>query len=124
VKHPHLPRKSHKTGLASREIITLSGLLNFADGLWSCCGNERILIFITNHVEELNDALLRHGRMDLHIRTPYCTFAALKTLVRNYLLLDSHSLFPKVEKLLHTGARVSYRCARERELDPRSRRLQ
>eukprot|EP00249_Psilotum_nudum_P000979 c13217_g2_i1 orf=1-1128(-) len=39
--------------------VTLSGLLNFTDGLWSCCGSERIFVFTTNHVDRLDPALLR-----------------------------------------------------------------
>ncbi|XP_077238292.1 P-loop containing nucleoside triphosphate hydrolases superfamily protein [Tasmannia lanceolata] len=65
--------------------ITLSGLLNFTDGLWSCCGSERIFVFTTNHIEKLDPALLRCGRMDMHIFMSYCSFSALKILLRNYL---------------------------------------
>lgn len=65
--------------------ITLSGLLNFTDGLWSCCGSERIFVFTTNHIEKLDPALLRSGRMDMHIFMSYCTFPALKILLQNYL---------------------------------------
>ncbi|KAL6540816.1 hypothetical protein OROMI_024699 [Orobanche minor] len=65
--------------------ITLSGLLNFTDGLWSCCGSEKIFVFTTNHVEKLDPALLRSGRMDMHIHMSYCSFPALKILLRNYL---------------------------------------
>lgn len=65
--------------------ITLSGLLNFTDGLWSCCGAERIFVFTTNHVEKLDPALLRSGRMDMHIFMSYCSFPALKILLANYL---------------------------------------
>ncbi|KAJ0965658.1 hypothetical protein J5N97_026796 [Dioscorea zingiberensis] len=65
--------------------ITLSGLLNFTDGLWSCCGSERIFVFTTNHVERLDPALLRSGRMDMHIFMSHCSFPALKILVKNYL---------------------------------------
>ncbi|XP_058763624.1 AAA-ATPase At5g57480-like [Vicia villosa] len=65
--------------------ITLSGLLNFTDGLWSCCGSERIFVFTTNHIEKLDPALLRSGRMDMHIFMSYCSIQALKILLRNYL---------------------------------------
>lgn len=65
--------------------ITLSGLLNFTDGLWSCCGSERIFVFTTNHIEKLDPALLRSGRMDMHVFLSYCSFASLKILLKNYL---------------------------------------
>ncbi|XP_043718898.1 AAA-ATPase At5g57480-like [Telopea speciosissima] len=68
--------------------ITLSGLLNFTDGLWSCCGSERIFVFTTNHIEKLDPALLRSGRMDMHIYMSFCSFPALKILLKNYLGLD------------------------------------
>lgn len=65
--------------------ITLSGLLNFTDGLWSCCGSERIFVFTTNHIEKLDPALLRSGRMDMHVCMSYCDFSSLKILLKNYL---------------------------------------
>ncbi|XP_022888077.1 AAA-ATPase At5g57480-like [Olea europaea var. sylvestris] len=65
--------------------ITLSGLLNFTDGLWSCCGSERIFVFTTNHIEKLDPALLRSGRMDMHINMSYCSFPAFKILLKNYM---------------------------------------
>ena len=70
---------------AGNRTITLSGLLNFTDGLWSCCGSERIFVFTTNHIEKLDPALLRSGRMDMHIFMSYCSFEALKILLKNYL---------------------------------------
>ncbi|KAE8687174.1 hypothetical protein F3Y22_tig00111022pilonHSYRG00183 [Hibiscus syriacus] len=72
--------------------ITLSGLLNFTDGLWSCCGSERIFVFTTNHVEKLDPALLRSGRMDMHIYMSYCSYPALKILLKNYLGYDETDL--------------------------------
>ncbi|TYJ10268.1 hypothetical protein E1A91_A11G196100v1 [Gossypium mustelinum] len=60
--------------------VTLSGLLNFIDGLWSSCGNERIIIFTTNHKEKLDPALLRPGRMDVHIYMGYCSPAGFRNL--------------------------------------------
>ncbi|KAJ6923499.1 mitochondrial chaperone BCS1-B [Populus alba x Populus x berolinensis] len=65
--------------------ITLSGLLNFTDGLWSCCGSERIFVFTTNHIDKLDPALLRSGRMDMHVFMSYCSFPALRILLKNYL---------------------------------------
>jgi mitochondrial chaperone BCS1 len=53
--------------------VTLSGLLNFVDGLWSAGGEERIIVFSTNYKERLDPALLRPGRMDMHIYMGYCT---------------------------------------------------
>lgn len=99
--------------------MTLSGLLNFTDGLWSCCGEERIFVFTTNHVENLDPALLRPGRMDMHILMSYCTYSALKILVRNYLDMDSHPLFPQVESIIDdahiTPAEVSEVLMRNRD---------
>ncbi|KAL9664492.1 hypothetical protein QQ045_019895 [Rhodiola kirilowii] len=81
--------------------LTLSGLLNFIDGLWSSCGDERIIIFTTNHKEKLDPALLRPGRMDVHIHMSYCTPAGFKILASNYLdLKDTHPLFEEIERLM------------------------
>uniref|UniRef100_J3LTT6 AAA+ ATPase domain-containing protein n=2 Tax=Oryza brachyantha TaxID=4533 RepID=J3LTT6_ORYBR len=80
--------------------VTLSGLLNFIDGLWSACGGERLIVFTTNHVKKLDPALIRRGRMDKHIEMSYCCFEAFKFLAKTYLEVDSHGLFPAVKKLL------------------------
>ncbi|XP_057771289.1 AAA-ATPase At3g28580-like [Salvia miltiorrhiza] len=80
--------------------VTLSGLLNFMDGLWSASGGERIFVFTTNHVEKIDDALIRRGRMDRHIEMSYCCFEAFKVLAKNYLDLDSHHMFDAVRCLL------------------------
>ena len=80
--------------------VTLSGLLNFIDGIWSACGGERIIIFTTNFVEKLDPALIRRGRMDKHIEMSYCGYEAFKVLAKNYLEVDSHTLFPTIEKLM------------------------
>ncbi|KAM7481838.1 hypothetical protein LguiB_006421 [Lonicera macranthoides] len=80
--------------------VTLSGLLNFIDGLWSACGGERIIVFTTNYVEKLDPALIRRGRMDKHIELSYCGLEAFKVLARNYLDLESHCLFESIGKLL------------------------
>ncbi|KAL7232438.1 hypothetical protein ACSBR2_010460 [Camellia fascicularis] len=80
--------------------VTLSGLLNFIDGLWSACGGERIIVFTTNYVEKLDPALIRRGRMDKHTEMSYCSFEAFKVLARNYLDLESHDSFETIRGLL------------------------
>ncbi|CAO2165700.1 unnamed protein product [Urochloa humidicola] len=80
--------------------VTLSGLLNMVDGLWSSSGHERILIFTTNHMDRLDPALLRPGRMDKHIHMGYCSFEAFKELAATYHGVDDHPLFPEIEALL------------------------
>ncbi|KAF8035407.1 hypothetical protein BT93_C1440 [Corymbia citriodora subsp. variegata] len=49
------------------DTITLWGLLNFPDGLWSWCGSERIFVYTTSHFEKLDPALLESSCMDMHI---------------------------------------------------------
>ncbi|KAJ1288135.1 hypothetical protein BS78_02G066700 [Paspalum vaginatum] len=83
-----------------RDSVTLSGLLNFIDGLWSACGGERIVVFTTNHAEKLDPALIRRGRMDMHIEMSYCGAEAFRTLAWNYLAVDAHELFGAVEEVL------------------------
>jgi DNA replication protein DnaC len=83
---------SGEDGAGGNNTITLSGLLNFTDGLWSCCGSERIFVFTTNHIEKLDPALLRSGRMDMHIYMSYCSFPSLKILLKNYLGMEEGDL--------------------------------
>lgn len=80
--------------------VTLSGLLNFVDGLWSSCGEEKIIVFTTNYKERLDPALLRPGRMDMHIYMGYCSPCAFRTLAFNYHNVDDHPLFEEIEALL------------------------
>ncbi|KAK3140353.1 hypothetical protein QOZ80_5AG0399750 [Eleusine coracana subsp. coracana] len=98
-------KKKQRTMIAIEENdeeheVTLSGLLNFIDGLWSACGGERIIVFTTNHKDELDPALIRRGRMDMRIEMSYCRFQAFKVLAKNYLDIDDHELFPEIRRLL------------------------
>ncbi|KAK9113068.1 hypothetical protein Scep_020587 [Stephania cephalantha] len=80
--------------------LTLSGMLNFMDGLWSSCGDERIIVFTTNHKDKLDPALLRPGRMDMHIHMSYCTPDGFRLLVSNYLGIKNHQLMGEIEGLM------------------------
>ncbi|KAG5559857.1 hypothetical protein RHGRI_003222 [Rhododendron griersonianum] len=102
--------------------LTLSGLLNFIDGLWSSCGDERIIIFTTNYRERLDPALLRPGRMDMHIHMSYCTSQGFKILASNYLgIHHHHALFGEIEGLIEnlevTPAEVAEELMKSEDAD-------
>ena len=81
--------------------FTLSGLLNIIDGLWSSCGEERIIVLTTNDKDKLDPALLRPGRMDVHVPISYCTIDGFKLLATNYLKIEGdHQLYRQIEGLL------------------------
>lgn len=80
--------------------VTLSGLLNLIDGLWSVSQGERIIVFTTNHVGKLDPALIRRGRMDVHVEMSYCRIEGLKILAKNYLEVEDHPMLDEVVKMV------------------------
>ena len=71
--------------------ISLSGLLNVIDGISSQEG--RVLIMTTNHVEKLDDALIRPGRVDLQVEFTNATQPQIQALfVRMYQLTSEKSV--------------------------------
>ncbi|KAJ0054540.1 hypothetical protein Pint_00636 [Pistacia integerrima] len=88
--------------------VSLSGVLNFMDGILnSCCLEERVMVFTMNGKELIDPAVLRPGRIDVHIHFPLCDFSAFKTLANSYLGLKDHKLFPQVEEVFQSGASLS-----------------
>jgi chaperone BCS1 len=63
-----------------RQKITLSGFLNIIDGIASSEG--RILVMTTNHIEKLDGALLRPGRVDLTVTFGRASTHALKAIFK------------------------------------------
>lgn len=51
--------------------VTFSGLLNALDGVAS--SEERVVVMTTNHVERLDEALVRPGRVDVRVEIGYAT---------------------------------------------------
>lgn len=68
-------------------------------------------MFTTNHKEKLDLALLRPGRMDVHIHMSYCSPYGFRQLAFNYLGIKEHPLFyeieEKIEKTLVTPAEIA-----------------
>ncbi|XVE58307.1 hypothetical protein DITRI_Ditri04bG0159800 [Diplodiscus trichospermus] len=87
--------------------VSLSGLLNFMDGIISCCGEERVMVFTMNSKDQIDEAVLRPGRIDVHIQFPLCDFSAFKGLANSYLGIKEHKLFPQVEEIFQGGATLS-----------------
>uniref|UniRef100_A0A0E0B3L1 Protein kinase domain-containing protein n=1 Tax=Oryza glumipatula TaxID=40148 RepID=A0A0E0B3L1_9ORYZ len=90
-----------------RSKVTLSGLLNFTDGLWSCCGEERIIVFTTNHVDGIDPALLRPGRMDVHVRLGACGAHAMRELVGRYVGVEDHEMLDAAECCVRGSAEMT-----------------
>ncbi|KAI3894973.1 hypothetical protein MKX03_027993 [Papaver bracteatum] len=87
-------------GASRNAEVTLSVLLNVIDGIWSSCGDEKIIIFTTNRKDKLDPALLLPGRMDKHIHMSYITPQGFRILASNYLSIDEHPLFGEIDELI------------------------
>lgn len=98
------PNGSNHNSKNPEPQLSLSGLLNFIDGLWSSCGDERLIVFTTNHKDKLDPALLRPGRMDMHIEMSYLTVQGFRILASNYLDIKGgyHKRFDQIEELIDT----------------------
>ncbi|KAH7312219.1 BCS1 N terminal-domain-containing protein [Stachybotrys elegans] len=59
-------KKVPATGNVPTQRLSLSGLLNILDGVASQEG--RVLIMTTNHIEKLDKALIRPGRVDMTVK--------------------------------------------------------
>lgn len=80
------PSPVSKTKKKDPEKPTLSTLLNFIDGIDSPEGI--IVIMTTNHMEKLDPALLRDGRIDMRLYLGYCTRQQIIDLAANFFKLE------------------------------------
>ncbi|KAJ3685974.1 hypothetical protein LUZ61_015138 [Rhynchospora tenuis] len=87
--------------------VTLSGLLNFVDGLWSDCGDERIIIITAKYNEMFDPALLRPGRMDMLIHMGYCDSSGFRVLASYYHSLTNHPLFSMIGQLIEMVSTIT-----------------
>jgi mitochondrial chaperone BCS1 len=85
--------------------VTFSGLLNALDGVAS--SEERIIFLTTNHVERLDEALVRPGRVDMTVRLGEATRYQVEQLWdRFYGELEHSARYRQIfcEKLSSLGA--------------------
>ncbi|KDQ61015.1 hypothetical protein JAAARDRAFT_67424 [Jaapia argillacea MUCL 33604] len=73
-----------------QSAVTFSGFLNVLDGVAS--GEERVIFMTTNHIERLDPALIRPGRVDLTVliddATPSQAFTLFTQFYRGEILGD------------------------------------
>ena len=62
--------------------ITLSQILNLLDGIVELDG--RVLIACTNHIEKLDPALIRPGRIDCVVELGLCTHQMIRDILENF----------------------------------------
>lgn len=90
-----------------KTAVSISGLLNFMDGIISSCGEERMMVFTMNSKEQADTTVLRPGRIDVHLHFPLCDFNAFKSMANSHLGLKDHKLFPQVEEVFLNGGSLS-----------------
>ncbi|KAJ7137290.1 P-loop containing nucleoside triphosphate hydrolase protein [Mycena filopes] len=90
VEGPELPAKRRsrekrdrdRDGMSDLNTLSLSGLLNALDGVAAAEG--RILFATTNHLEKLDPALSRPGRMDVWVEFKNASKWQAEALFRNF----------------------------------------
>lgn len=96
------PDKNNK----SLSTLTLSGLLNAIDGVFTCDG--RILIMTTNHPEVLDSALIRPGRIDSKYLFDNCNKEQIKGLYEMFFNIPvEQSQLDLIEDILYSPAHIT-----------------
>ena len=85
---------SHEEGKHKEAKVTLSSLLNVLDGITSPHGI--VTIMTTNHIDELDESLIRKGRIDLRLELGFVTQDQLERLYTNMCRSEPPGEFPSV----------------------------
>jgi len=83
VKSREEGQQQEDDGIAKAFGVSLSDLLNMTDGLLASDGT--ICLFTTNHIEKLDPAFLRAGRMNKTIEFKYMAPSVAQKMVETYL---------------------------------------
>jgi chaperone BCS1 len=95
-ENPHIVKEVYNTEQEDRtgfvdSLLNISSILNSLDGLFSSHG--RILIATTNHIDKLDPALLRPGRIDLKVHVSYVTFEIFKQFAKSFFTNEKYGKF-------------------------------
>lgn len=75
--------KKKSDGIAELlDTVSLSEVLNSLDGMFSAHG--RVLVATTNHIEDLDPALIRPGRIDLKIEIGFINHEIFEAFIKNF----------------------------------------
>jgi hypothetical protein len=96
------PTNHEDAGKKRETKVTLSSLLNVLDGITSPHGIVTILT--TNHIDKLDESLLRKGRIDARYELSYLTQDQLHRLYAKMCGVTVFDIFPSVEGLKITPA--------------------
>lgn len=88
-------RSRNKENLSDVNTLTLSGLLNALDGVAAAEG--RILFATTNHLDQLDPALCRPGRMDVWIEFKNASKFQAEHLFRNFFPSSDAEMAANIE---------------------------
>lgn len=66
----------------SKSALTFSGLLNALDGIGN--PNGQIFVLTTNLRDQLDHALIRNGRVDMHVEFSFATAEQMEIMFRNF----------------------------------------
>lgn len=89
-------RYNRSDGLSDMNTLSLSGLLNALDGVAASEG--RLLFATTNHLEKLDPALCRPGRMDVWVEFKNASRWQAEALFRNFFPSEDEEEAPPLEE--------------------------
>ena len=81
--------KERKSNDENRNMVTFSGILNTLDGITT--SENQIVIMTTNHIEHLDPALIRPGRVDHIMRFDYAIKEQIKDIFTVYTKNDPNN---------------------------------
>lgn len=94
--------------------VTLSQILNLLDGIVELDG--RVLIACTNHIEKLDPALIRPGRIDCVVELGLCTHQMIRDILENfYEKKIAKEVIEKIPENKYSPCKVYEVCFRNTE---------
>ena len=89
------PFKKDNNPYVDGEQLTLSFILNLLDGILETPG--RILMVTTNHIEKLDKAFIRPGRIDINLEVSYCSLEMIVEMFDFFYERSCQHLFEHFE---------------------------